>query len=286
MTQVDALSSFHPAIRTWFERRFPAGPTPPQHLGWPAIASGEDTLIAAPTGSGKTLSAFLVSIDRIFRSETARVEGALAERLPAHPAPALRPSEEGVQVVYVSPLKALAADIQQNLATPLEEIRAVARELGHPAPEIRVALRSGDTPSKERAAMLKKPPQLLVTTPESLYLLVTARRSREMLRSVTTVIVDEIHAVARDKRGSHLALTLERLEALCTQRPTRIGLSATQRPIERVSRLLVGSRPERSLPDGTPRCKVVDEGHQRKLDLALELPGGELQAVASTEQMG
>jgi len=284
---MDALSSFHPAIRTWFERRFPAGPTPPQQGGWPAIARDRDTLIAAPTGSGKTLSAFLVSIDRIFRAETARV-GAVQSGLFEEPAPDPDPvsSPGGVQVVYVSPLKALAADVQQNLETPLEEIREVARELGLPAPELRVALRSGDTPSKDRAAMLRRPPHLLVTTPESLYLLLTAERSREMLRSVTTVIVDEIHAVARDKRGSHLALSLERLERLCDRRPARIGLSATQRPIETVSRLLVGAGPARSEPDGRPRCVLVDKGHQRELDLAIELPGGELEAVVSSEQMG
>src|SRR5262249_26708558 len=209
-----ALAFFHPAVRAWFERRFPEGPTEPQDAGWPAIASGEDTLIAAPTGSGKTLAAFLVSIDRLFREATA---GEI--------------DDEQTTVGYVSPLKALAADIQQNLERPLAEIGAVARELELPAPDLRVLLRTGDTPSSARAAMIKRPPHLLVTTPESLYLMVTSAKSRERLRRVGTIIVDEIHAVARDKRGAHLMLTLERLEALCARRPQRIRLSPTPRPI-------------------------------------------------------
>ena len=258
---MEALASFHPAVRAWFDRRFPAGPTEPQAEGWPAIASGEDTLIAAPTGSGKTLAAFLVAIDRLFREHRAGEAG-----------------DDATEVVYVSPLKALAADIQQNLQTPLGEIRAMARELGLAAPELRVLLRTGDTSSSARAAMLRRPPHLLVTTPESLYLLVTAAKSRERLRGVRAVIVDEIHAVARDKRGAHLALTLERLDALCARRPQRIGLSATQRPIETIARLLVGAG------DGPPVCRIVDLGHRRALDLALELPLSPLEAVASHEQ--
>lgn len=265
------LARFHPAIRAWFGRRFPEGPTAPQEHGWPSIAAGRDTLIAAPTGSGKTLAGFLVSIDRLYR------EWAETGALPA-----------ATRVVYVSPLKALAADIRENLELPLREIAAAARELGLEPPPLRVSVRSGDTSPAERAAMLRKPPHLLVTTPESLFLLVTAERSRALLTGVATVIVDEIHAVARDKRGSHLALTLERLEKLCEARPQRLGLSATQRPIETLARLLVGAGPERSEPDGRPRCAVVDEGHRRALDLALELPDavGELEAVASAEQMG
>ncbi|MFP8873077.1 MAG: DEAD/DEAH box helicase, partial [Myxococcota bacterium] len=269
-----ALDSFHPAIRRWFERRFPEGPTAPQAAGWPAIAQGRDTLIASPTGTGKTLSAFLVCIDHLARARE-------SFELSADDAPAASPTE----VIYVSPLKALAADIHQNLEGPLAEIREVAREMGMPLPELRVALRTGDTQPSQRAAMLKKPPHLLVTTPESLFLMLTAERSREILRGVRTVIVDEIHAVARDKRGSHLALTLERLDALCRQRPVRIGLSATQRPIETVARFLVGAGAERSREDGTPRCEIVDVGHRRALDLRLELPEGELEAVASAEQM-
>jgi ATP-dependent Lhr-like helicase len=257
---------FHPAVQAWFERRFPHGATDAQALGWPAIAGGENTLIAAPTGSGKTLAAFLVCIDRLYR---AAERGELAA--------------SGTQVLYVSPLKALTLDIRQNLETPLAEISAIAAELGLQAPEIRVAVRSGDTTSAGRAAMLKRPPHFLITTPESLYLLLTAERSRELLRGTRTVIVDEIHALARDKRGAHLALTLERLEHVCEQSPARIGLSATQRPIERIARLLVGTVPGR--PEQQRPCTIVDTGHRRALDLALELPDSELQAVASTEQV-
>jgi ATP-dependent helicase Lhr and Lhr-like helicase len=265
---MDALDLFHPAVRSWFERRFPLGPTEPQERGWPAIASGRDTLIAAPTGSGKTLAAFLVCIDRLLRD---------AERgaLPA-----------GIDVVYVSPLKALASDVRENLIAPLAEIGAIARELGVDVPEIRAEVRSGDTPASRRASLIKRPPHILVTTPESLYLMLTAERSRETLRGARTVIVDEIHATARDKRGSHLALSLERLEALCDRRPVRIGLSATQRPIERIARLLVGASAEASLPDGRPRCEIVDAGHRRALDLGIWVPGSELSAVCSMEQWG
>jgi len=259
---------FHPAVRTWFGRRFPDGPTPPQAGGWAEIAAGRDTLIAAPTGSGKTLAAFLVCIDRLYRAHE-------AGDLP----------EGGPQVVYVSPLKALAVDIHQNLEAPLRQIAEVAAELGLEAPAISVAVRTGDTASSERAAMLKRPPNFLVTTPESLYLLVTAERSRGLLAGVRTVILDEIHAVAGNKRGSHLALTLERLGHVATAPPQRIGLSATQRPIDAIARLLVGAGTDRSNPDGSPRCAVVDVGHRRALDLAMELPDDELGAVASAEQM-
>jgi ATP-dependent Lhr-like helicase len=261
------LESFHPAIAAWFARRFPAGPTAPQAEGWSRIAAGGHTLIAAPTGSGKTLAAFLVCIDRIYRAHTAGDE----------PGP-------GPQVVYVSPLKALAVDIWQNLERPLAEIAATAAELGLTAPVIRVAVRTGDTAASERAAMVKKPPDFLITTPESLYLLVTAERTRAMLRPVATVIVDEIHAVAGSKRGSHLALTLERLQHVAGQPLQRIGLSATQRPIQTVARLLVGAGQDRSGPDGSPRCSIVDAGHRRELDLGLEIPSDELGAVATAEQ--
>ncbi len=253
------VDGFHPAVAEWFRRRFPDGPTAPQSGGWPEIAAGRDTLIAAPTGSGKTLAGFLVCIDRLYRAHEAG-EGV-----------------DGVtRVVYVSPLKALAVDIAENLQAPLAEIAAIGTDLGYAVPDIRVGVRTGDTTSSQRAGMLRNPPAFVVTTPESLYLLVTSGKGRDMLRTVDTVIVDEIHAVARDKRGSHLTLTLERLEAICETRPARVGLSATQRPIETVARLLVGDRP---LP------AIVDAGHQRDLDLALELPDGELEAVTSGEQM-
>jgi ATP-dependent helicase Lhr and Lhr-like helicase len=273
------LESFHPAIRAWFERRFPAGPTAPQADGWAEIAAGRHTLIAAPTGSGKTLAAFLVCIDRLYRAHETRqasAPGELSEGDNDHTAP---------RVVYVSPLKALAVDISQNLERPLAEIAAMASELGLTAPVIRVAVRTGDTAAAERAAMLKRPPDFLITTPESLFLLVTADKPRAMLRAVDTIIVDEIHAVAGSKRGSHLALTLERLQHVAEQPLQRIGLSATQRPISAVARLLVGAGPDRSRDDGSPRCSVVDSGHQRQLELGLELPGDELGAVATTEQM-
>ena len=254
-----ALAGMHPAVAEWFRRRFPEGPTAPQEEAWPQIAAGHDVLVAAPTGSGKTLAAFLVCIDRLYRAHERGEE------------------IDGVaRVVYVSPLKALAVDIAENLERPLAEIADVAVELGLRAPKLRVAVRTGDTTSSQRSAMVRKPPSFVVTTPESLYLLVTSEKGRDALRTVETVIVDEIHAVARDKRGAHLSITLERLEALCEQRPSRIGLSATQRPIETVGRLLVGDRP---LP------VIVDAGHQRALDLALELPEGELEAVTSAEQM-
>ncbi len=249
------LESFHPAVRAWFERRFPEGPTEPQAAGWRKIAGGGHTLIAAPTGSGKTLAAFLVCIDRLYRE---------------------REAGSGPSVVYVSPLKALAVDIQQNLEAPLREIAAVAAGMGLTAPDIRVAVRTGDTAAAERAAMLKRPPDFLITTPESLYLLVTAERSRGMLRNVATIIVDEIHAVAGNKRGSHLALTLERVAHVAQGPVQRVGLSATQRPIDAIARLLVGAG---------QRCAVVDTGHRRELDLALELPDDELGAVPSGSQL-
>ena len=185
----------------------------------------------------------------------------------------------------MSPLKALATDIQQNLEAPLREIAAAAEHLGLTAPVIRVAVRTGDTAAAERAAMLKHPPDILITTPESLYLLVTAERSRSMLRSARTIIVDEIHAVAGNKRGSHLALTLERLAHVAERPVQRVGLSATQRPIETIARLLVGSGQDRDHPDGTPRCAIVDSGHRRQLDLALELPDDELGAAPTTGHM-
>jgi ATP-dependent Lhr-like helicase len=257
-----AAEGFHPAVAAWFARRFPEGPTPPQEQGWVHIAAGRDTLIAAPTGSGKTLAGFLVGIDRLYRAHAAGLD-----------------VSGKTQVVYVSPLKALTVDIAENLERPLREIAAVAREIGLSAPDLRVAVRSGDTTGGERASMLRRPPNFVVTTPESLYLLLTAQRGRAMLGTVETVIVDEIHATARDKRGAHLAVTLERLEHAAACRPQRIGLSATQRPVSLLADLLCGA--------GAPApCAVVDTGHLRRLDLGLELPQGELEAISSAEQMG
>src|SRR3954465_11603825 len=246
------LSSFHPIVSRWFQQRF-GEPTPPQHLGWEAIRAERDALISAPTGSGKTLAAFLHSLDQLFR------EGLEA------------PLPDEIRVVYVSPLKALSADIHLNLAEPRREIRRLAEECGLEAPRITAAIRSGDTPAGERAAMLRKPPHILVTTPESLYLLLTAERSREMLRTVRTVIVDEIHAVVESRRGAHLALTLERLSHVAAQPVQRIGLSATVKPIEEVGRWLKPATPP----------VLVNTGHRRTTDLGLELTGSPLEAVIS-----
>ncbi len=344
--QASSLELFHPVIHDWFRSRF-AGPTEPQQLGWPPIVEGRNILIAAPTGSGKTLTAFLAAIDRLFQLSE---RGELTDQ---------------IRVVYVSPLRALSNDMHRNLEQPLAEILALAGEMGLDVPPIRVGLRTGDTPSHKRAAMVKRPPHILVTTPESLYLMLTSPKSRETLRSVETVIVDEIHALVRDKRGSHLAITLERLASLCQTRPQRIGLSATQRPMDQIATFLVGvpenavdldrtnrcdpdvssarsgagrhpdcdsddvlevqkekivplvgraliqpmrtseksstkrvaKRPSRRLPfDDAPRFDrpfravddqtpvILDIGHQRQLDLAIEVPSSDLGAVCMHEQ--
>ncbi len=251
------IDNFHPAVARWFASQFPE-PTGAQVAAWPAIAAGRDTLIAAPTGSGKTLAAFLSAIDQLVRL-------AVAGELP-----------DTTQVVYVSPLKALSNDIQRNLELPLAGIAAelAAMEL-RPAP-IRTQVRTGDTPQSERVAMRRNPPHILVTTPESLYLLLTSDSGRRMLASTRSVIVDEIHALAGSKRGAHLALSLERLEGLCGRRLQRIGLSATQKPIEEVARFLIGAA-------HSDECMIVDRGHVRGRDLALLLPDSPLAAVMSNE---
>ena len=252
------IDKFHPLVRDWFQDRF-GKPTPPQAAGWKEIARGRDTLIAAPTGSGKTLAAFLWSINQLIApAETA---------------------QDHTQVVYVSPLKALGNDIQKNLQEPLAEITRAGRRQGLPLRDIRTAVRSGDTPAAERQRMIARPPHILITTPESLYILLTAERSRQMLKRAHTVIVDEIHAVAGDKRGAHLALSLERLDALAGRPLQRIGLSATQKPMEDIACLLVGTR--RLRRDGTPKCAIVDVGHKRELDLSIEVPDQELGPITS-----
>lgn len=260
MTTPACLDRFHPLVRDWFAGAFDA-PTPPQEFGWPAIALGRHALVCAPTGSGKTLAAFLWAIDGLLRCA---MDGKL---------------EDQTSVVYVSPLKALSNDIQKNLREPLRAIRQLAEERGTPLPEIRVAVRTGDTPANERESMRRRPPHILITTPESLYILLTVESSRRYLASARTVIVDEIHAVAADKRGAHLTLSLERLDDLAGAALQRIGLSATQRPIEEIGRLLVGTR--NLTPDGAPDCAIVDVGHGRDLDLRVEVPEQPLGAVAS-----
>lgn len=256
------LSNFHPAVQRWFSQAFSA-PSAPQVAGWPEISAGHDTLIAAPTGTGKTLTAFLACLNDIFIQG---FEGALEDR---------------TQVVYISPLKALSNDIEKNLREPLAGIAAIAAEMGLMVPPIRVGVRTGDTPAAERLKMTKSPPHILVTTPESLYILLTAEKSRQRLRGVKTVIIDEIHAVARDKRGSHLALSMERLDALATSPPQRIGLSATQRPVELVAKFLVGAK--RLREDGSPRCSIIDLGHLRKIDVSVEVPKLPLGHVSSMD---
>src|SRR5690242_10318721 len=261
---------FHPVVRRWWEARFRDAsgavlpPTEAQLEGWRAIRLGGHALIAAPTGSGKTLAAFLVSIDGLLR------EGLEGGDLAG---PAGLPDE--VRVVYVSPLKALSADIHKNLAEPRREIERLAAEAGLPPARITAAVRSGDTPQVERAAMLRSPPHILVTTPESLYLLLTAERSRAMLATARVVIVDEIHAVLESRRGAHLALSLERLDHVCGRRLQRVGLSATQKPIGEVARFLVGVE--------NADCAIIDRGHRRRIDLAIEVPGSLLEAVMSLE---
>jgi ATP-dependent Lhr-like helicase len=271
------LDQFHPAVREWFRQHFPA-PTEPQAQAWPAIKAGQHTLIAAPTGSGKTLAAFLSAIDDLVWHA---IKGHLADE---------------THVVYVSPLKALSNDIKINLEAPLKGIQQNLENAGVHGVEIRTLVRTGDTPAKDRAAMTKKPPHIIVTTPESLYILLTSEGGRRMLSTVRTLIIDEIHAMVDDKRGSHLSLSIERLEALVRQHSesqisdsklqiqkplVRIGLSATQKPIEEVARFLVGTANIDA--GGTPNCTIIDSGHTRKLDLALEVPSSPLESLMSNE---
>jgi ATP-dependent helicase Lhr and Lhr-like helicase len=256
-------SPFHPAVANWFARTFDA-PTPAQQAAWPAIAAQRHVLIAAPTGSGKTLAAFLAVIDELVQRGVAA--GGLADE---------------TTVVYVSPLKALSNDIHRNLEAPLAGIRAELEALGLPPLDIRTFVRTGDTPQHARSASVKRPPHIVVTTPESLYILLGSESGRRMLFTTRTVIVDEIHAMAGTKRGMHLALSLERLEALAAVKLTRVGLSATQKPVAEVARFLVGAGGLR--PDGSAGCTIVDTGHVRERDLQLEIPAAPLEAVMSGE---
>ncbi len=246
---------FHPAVEAWFSQAFGA-PTPCQSRAWQAIAAGEHVLVAAPTGSGKTLAAFLAALDALVREG---LNGPL-------------PNE--TRIVYISPLKALSNDIQRNLEAPLAGIAEALAARGESAVSLRTAVRTGDTPVTARTLMRKTPPHVLVTTPESLYVLLTSESGREMLGDVRMVIVDEIHALAGNKHGAHLALTLARLAALTPTPPQRVGLSATQRPLPDIARFLVGTGAD---------CRIVDEGHMRERELAIELPPAPLEAVLAGE---
>lgn len=256
MQQTEHLNWAHPLVRDWFIKRFQT-PTEPQIAGWPRILANEDTLISAPTGSGKTLAAFLACINQLVCKAA---DGSL---------------KDATEVVYISPLKALSNDVQKNLEQPLREIQELAKERGIELPEIRAQVRTGDTLAPERQAMLRKPPHILVTTPESLYILITAQKSSENLKTVETIIIDEIHAVADDKRGAHLALSVERLAAKTYRKPVRIGLSATVKPIEAVAQFLVGTQKDQP--------HIVNVGHKRTLDLSVEVPEIPLGAVATHE---
>src|SRR5438045_3918378 len=253
-------AQFHPAVMQWFNRHFSA-PTPAQAQAWPLIKRGRNVLVAAPTGSGKTLAAFLAAIDGLVR------EGVAA------------PLPDETLVVYVSPLKALSNDIQRNLALPLAGIRDELAKLGLPDVDVRTLVRTGDTPQSERVGMRKRPPHIVVTTPESLYVLLGSESGRKMLATTRTVIVDEIHALAGNKRGSHLALSLERLAALTPEPLVRIGLSATQKPIDEIARFLVGVPAHDRKSDPARRCEIVDVGHVRARDLTLAVPSSPLEAV-------
>jgi ATP-dependent Lhr-like helicase len=267
------LKSFHPAVASWFKGAFDA-PTEIQTRAWPKIGRGKHTLISAPTGSGKTLAAFLSAIDNLVKQS---LEGKLPDK---------------TQVVYVSPLKALSNDIENNLRIPLKGIRdelgraGLTEEEAGSASGIRVQVRTGDTLSSARTRMVKNPPHILVTTPESLYLILTSKNGREMLSETNTLIVDEIHALVGSKRGSHLALSIERLKELSSKEIALIGLSATQKPIEKIARFLTGGGNGDNGGEGAPDCKIINVGHRRKLDLSVEVPGSPLTAVMSNEVWG
>jgi ATP-dependent helicase Lhr and Lhr-like helicase len=257
---MNGIPSFHPCVSGWFYSRF-AAPTPAQAEAWPAIKAGQHVLLAAPTGSGKTLAAFLAAIDELLRQGLA---GTLRDE---------------TQVVYVSPLKALSNDINRNLEAPLAGIRQQLQARALPDIEIRTLVRTGDTPPAERERMRRRPPHIVVTTPESLYVLLGSASGRAMLATTRTVIVDEIHALAANKRGTHLALSLERLASLCDRRLLRVGLSATQKPIETIAAFLIGNAKQ----SAKPPCTIIDTGHHRARTLALELPDSPLEAVMSAE---
>src|ERR1700723_2617706 len=263
---MNALDSFHPAVAAWFSRTFDA-PTPAQERAWPALRSGQHVLVAAPTGSGKTFAAFLAAIDQLVREGVAG------------------PLPDETRIVYVSPLKALSNDIQRNLDAPLEGIREELAVRGLPDVAIRAVVRTGDTSQSERAGMRRRAPHIVVTTPESLYILLGSESGRAMLSTCRTVIVDEIHAIAGNKRGAHLALSLERLQSLTGRALTRVGLSATQKPIEEVARFLIGTGGTGCAGDAggadTGRCAIIDGGHVRSRDLAFELPPAPLESVMS-----
>ena len=249
-----SLENFHPKVVEWFTKHL-GSPTDIQLKAWPSIQKQQHTLISAPTGSGKTLAAFLSIIDDMIKKG---LDGELSDK---------------TMVVYVSPLKALSNDIHKNLQIPLQGIKKLFKDEHRHKVDIKVALRTGDTTSTQRTSMYKHPPHILVTTPESLYLLLTSVNGRKMLSSVKTVIVDEIHAILQSKRGSHLALSIERLQQLCKNSLTRIGLSATQKPIDTVAEFLTGSQ----------RCNIINAGHSRKMDIAIEVTGSPLESVMSNE---